>query len=155
MKMRLLTVSQRQPGWIVEGATEYVRRMPREWGFEVVEVKPAPRTAGATAARMMAIEAERLQAAAKNARLIALDERGAGWSTADVAARLGQWLQAGRDLAFLIGGADGLDPALRQRADERWSLSPATMPHGLVRIVTAEQLYRAGTVLQGHPYHRS
>ena len=155
MKMRLLTVSQRQPGWVIEGAAEYARRLPREWGFEVVEVKPA-RVGGASAERLMAVEAERLRAAVPSrARVIALDERGQAWSTNDVARHLGAWLRDGRDLAFVIGGADGLDPALRQQAEHRWSLSPATMPHGLVRVVLTEQLYRVSAVMSGHPYHRA
>ncbi|MCA8973335.1 MAG: 23S rRNA (pseudouridine(1915)-N(3))-methyltransferase RlmH [Planctomycetes bacterium] len=155
MKIRLLTVSQRQPAWVVEGTAEYVRRLPRVWGFEVVEVKPAPRGSGATVQRSMAIEAERLSAVvAKTARVIALDERGEPWSTEDVAKRLSAWLRQGQDIALVIGGADGLDPTFRQQAAERWSLSAATLPHGLVRIVVAEQLYRAATLLDGHPYHR-
>ena len=104
----------------------------------------------------MAVEAERLRAAVPSrARVIALDERGQAWSTNDVARHLCAWLRDGRDLAFVIGGADGLDPALRQQAEHRWSLSPATMPHGLVRVVLTEQLYRVSAVMSGHPYHRA
>lgn len=156
MRIRLLTVSKRQPGWVGEGTHEYTRRLPREWAFELVEVKPMARMAGVTVERIMATEAERLRAAVpKGAFVIALDEGGEGWSTAALAARLGGWQQQGRDLAFVVGGADGLDPTLRRDADLRWSLSAATLPHGLVRIVLVEQLYRAASLLGGHPYHRA
>lgn len=154
MKVRLLTVSHRQPAWVVEGCVEYERRLPRQWNFELVEVKPEPRRDGATAERVQAVEAERLRTAARGARLVALDERGAAWTTAEFATRLQRWLQDARDLAFLVGGADGLDPELRDAAEQRLSLSPLTLPHGLVRVVFVEQLYRAATLLQGHPYHR-
>jgi 23S rRNA (pseudouridine1915-N3)-methyltransferase len=155
MKIRLLTVSHKQPSWVVEGCGDYERRLPREWAFQLLEVKPEPRTSGASTERVQAAEAQRLRAAVpKGARLIALEERGAAWSTLQLAERMRRWLQEGRDLAFLIGGADGLDPALSAAADERLSLSPMTMPHGLVRIVLVEQLYRLAAVLQGHPYHK-
>jgi 23S rRNA (pseudouridine1915-N3)-methyltransferase len=155
MKVRLLTVSHKQPSWVQEGCAEYERRLPREWGFQLVEVKPEPRTAGASSERVQAAEAQRLRAAApKGAMLVALDERGEAWTTAKFAAQLGRWQQEGRTVAFVVGGADGLDPTLRQEAACRLSLSAFTLPHGLVRVVFIEQLYRAATVLQGHPYHK-
>jgi 23S rRNA (pseudouridine1915-N3)-methyltransferase len=155
MKVRLLTVSHRQPGWVVDGCGEYERRLPRTWNFELVEIRPEPRKDGASTERVQAVEAERLRAAVpRGARIVALDERGDSWSTAEFAARLQRWLQDARDLAFLVGGADGLDPALRDAADHRLALSSLTLPHGLVRVMFVEQLYRAATVLQGHPYHR-
>lgn len=156
MKVRLITVSHRQPDWVVAGATEYARRLPREWAFEIVEIKPVARGAGVTVERARASEAERILAAIpKGAQLVALDERGSGWSTADVAKRIGEWTRAGRDLALAIGGADGLDAAIRAAATATWSLSPATLPHGLVRVVVVEQLYRAWSLASGHPYHRA
>lgn len=155
MKLRLLTISNRQPAWVVDGCTEYERRLPREWGFQVVEVKPEARTSGASKERVQAAEALRLRAALpKSCRVIALDERGSGWSTAELAQRLGRWQQEGRDVAFVIGGADGLDPGFAAAAEQRVSLSAMTLPHGLVRVVVVEQLYRAATILQGHPYHK-
>jgi 23S rRNA (pseudouridine1915-N3)-methyltransferase len=155
MKIRLLTVSQKQPQWVHDGCADYVRRLPREWKFELVEVKPAARTSGASTERVQAEEAERLRAAApKGVRVVALDERGEAWTTRQFADRLQRWQQDGRDVAFLVGGADGLDPALRADADGRLALSAMTMPHGLVRIVFVEQLYRAATLLAGHPYHK-
>lgn len=155
MKVRLLTVCHRQPAWVVDGTTEYERRLPRTWNFELVEIRPEPRKDGAATARVQAVEAERLRAALpRGARVVALDERGASWSTAEFAARLQGWLQDARDLAFVVGGADGLDPGLRDAAEQRLALSALTLPHGLVRVLFVEQLYRAATLLQGHPYHR-
>ena len=155
MKVRLLTVSHRQPAWVVEGCTEYQRRLPREWGFQLVEVKPEPRLAGIAKERVQAAEAVRLRAALpKGARVVALDERGDAWSTRQLAQRLERWLQEGRDVAFVVGGADGLDPGFCAAADEKVSLSAMTLPHGLVRVLVVEQLYRAGALLQGHPYHK-
>lgn len=155
MKVRLLTVSNRQPRWVQEGCAEYEKRLPRAWQFQLVEVRPAPRTGGADAAKVRREEAARVRKALpKNALLVALDERGAAWTTDQLAARVEQWQQLGRDLAFVIGGADGLDPDLRARADHCLSLSPMVMPHGLVRVVFVEQLYRASTVIAGHPYHK-
>jgi 23S rRNA (pseudouridine1915-N3)-methyltransferase len=155
VKVRLLTVSHRQPEWVALACADYERRLPREWSFQVVEVKPEPRGAGASTARVQAAEAARLRAALpKQPWVTALDERGAAWSTAVLAERLAKWQQQGRDLAFVVGGADGLDPELRDAANERWSLSPLTLPHGLVRVVVVEQLYRAASLLQGHPYHK-
>lgn len=155
MKIRLLTVSHKQPAWVLEGCEDYQRRLPREWGFQLVEVKPEARTSGSTKEKVQAAEAQRLRAAApKGARLIALDERGDGWSTQQLANWLKRWQQEGRDVAFLVGGADGLDPELRAAAEQRMSLSALTLPHGLVRVVMVEQLYRAASLLSGHPYHR-
>lgn len=155
MKLRLLTVSHKQPSWVHEGCAEYEKRLPREWGFQLVEVKPEPRTSGASTAKVQAAEAARLLAAApKNAWIVALDERGESWSSQQLAERLGKWLQQGRDVAFLVGGADGLDPELRAKADQRVALSAMTLPHGLVRVFVVEQLYRAATLLQGRAYHK-
>ena len=118
-------------------------------------MKPTARTSGADAAKVRREEAVRIrQALPKGALLVALDERGRAWSTEQLAARVEQWQQLGRDLALVIGGADGLDPALREAADHCLSLSPMVMPHGLVRVVVVEQLYRVSTVIAGHPYHK-
>ena len=155
MKVCLLTVSHRQPAWVEAACADYQRRLPREWGFQVLTVKPEARKPGAPTARVQAAEAQRLRAAApKNAWIVALDERGAAWTTAAFAGQLARWQQQGRDVAFVAGGADGLDPALRDGAAERLALSALTLPHGLVRVVLVEQLYRAATLLQGHPYHK-
>lgn len=156
MKVRLLTVSHKQPGWVVDGCDDYQRRLPREWAFQLVEIKPEARTSGATTERVQAAEAQRLRAAVpKGARVVALEERGEPWSTQNLADWLRRWQQEGRDLVFVVGGADGLDPAWSAAADKRLSLSAMTLPHGLVRIVLVEQLYRAASLLKGHPYHRA
>ena len=155
MKVRLLTVSHRQPAWVGEGFDEYSKRLPREWAFQLVEVKPEARTSGSTTERVHRAEAERLQAALpKSARVVALDARGKAWTTTELAQQLDRWQHDGRDVAFVIGGADGFDPGFLRGADVRMSLSPLTLPHGLVRIVVVEQLYRAASILRGHPYHK-
>ena len=155
MKVRLLTVSHKQPAWVHDGCAEYEKRLPREWGFQVVEIKPEARTSGAGTEKVQAAEGKRLRAALpKGAWVVALDERGEAWTTAVLAERLQRWLQQGRDVALLVGGADGLDPTLRAEANQRVALSAMTLPHGLVRIVVVEQLYRAASLLQGHPYHK-
>jgi len=155
VKVRLLTVSNKQPRWVVDGCAEYEKRLPRAWQFQLVELKPEARTSGATTQKVQRGEADRIrQALPKNALLVALDERGASWSTEQFAERIEQWQHSGRDLAFVIGGADGLDPELRREADQCLSLSKMVMPHGLVRVVFVEQLYRAATVIDGHPYHK-
>lgn len=155
MKIRLLTVGHKQPAWVQQGCAEYEKRLPREWGFQLVEIKPEARTSGAGTEKVQAAEGKRLRAAIpKGAWVVALDERGEAWTTAVLAERLQRWLQQGRDVALLVGGADGLDPTLRAEANQRVALSAMTLPHGLVRIVVVEQLYRAASLLQGHPYHK-
>jgi 23S rRNA (pseudouridine1915-N3)-methyltransferase len=155
MRIRVLTVSHKQPGWVLDGCAEYEKRLPREWGFQLLEIKPEPRTSGASTDKVQAAEAKRLAAAVpKGAWVVALDERGKAHSTRALADRVAAWQQQGRDVALLVGGADGLQPALRDAADERLSLSPLTLPHGLVRVLLVEQLYRAASLLQGHPYHK-
>lgn len=155
MKLRLVTISHRQPSWVEEACADYAKRLPREWGFEVVAVKPGGRGGSASKEKVQADEAGRVVAALPRAcRVVALDERGAAWSTMALVERIGRWQQEGRDIAFVVGGADGLDPAFAAAAEQRWSLSALTLPHGLVRVVVVEQLYRAATILRGHPYHK-
>ena len=155
MRVRLLTVSQRQPSWVISACAEYEKRMPRAWQFEVLEIKPEARTSGVTRQKVQAAESIRIKnAVPKGALVVALDERGESWTTERFAEKIEGWQQIGRDLAFVIGGADGLDPQFRQQADQCLSLSKMVMPHGLVRVVMVEQLYRAATVIDGHPYHK-
>lgn len=154
MKLRLIAVGRRPPEWVVSGFRDYARRLPRDMPLELVEVAPAARR-NLPAGRAREIEAERLLAqVAGGDLLVALDERGKTWSTVDLSKRLDDWRMQGRDVAFLIGGADGLDDLCRSRADQVLALSALTLPHALVRVVLAEQLYRAWTMLSGHPYHR-
>lgn len=156
MIVRLLAIGHKMPAWVQTGFSEYAQRMPPECRLELIELAPARHGKAADAPRAMADEAERLRAQfRRNARCFALDERGSAWSSQDLAAQLGRWMQDGRPVELLVGGADGLDPALRQAADARWSLSPLTLPHMLVRLLVAESLYRASSILRNHPYHRA
>lgn len=155
MKLWILAVGNKMPSWVDEACAEYVKRMPREARIELVEIKPEKRVGGKTADQLQVSEMERIQAALPvGAMHVMLDERGTEMSTLELAGGMKVWLQDGRDVAFVIGGADGLHPSLRQRAGKLWSLSRLTLPHGMVRVLLAEQLYRAMSVIQGHPYHR-
>lgn len=155
MKLLVVAVGTRLPDWMNTGFAEYAKRLPRELPLELVEIKPEPRTTGKPVDAMMAAEAKRIEAALPpRCRRIALDEHGDAPDTRALMQRLGQWQDAGDDVAFLIGGPDGLDPALKQGAHERLRLSSLTLPHGLARVVLAEALYRAHSLQKGHPYHR-
>ena len=143
------------PAWVQEGFHEYARRMPPEARVELVELKPEERGAGRSVEKARAAEGGRLLAAIpEGASLIALDERGKAVTTQGLSTMLSGWMRDGSHPAFAIGGADGLDAAVKERADKLVSLSALTLPHGLVRVLLAEQLYRAWTILAGHPYHR-
>lgn len=155
MKLHIIAVGHRMPGWIAEGFDEYTKRMPPELRIELRELKPEPRTTNRPPQSAMAIERDRIDAALpKHARIVALDEHGKDWTTMQLADALSRWQQDGRDIAFLIGGADGLDAMLKSRAELLLRLSSLTLPHALVRVLLAEQLYRAWTITQHHPYHR-
>ncbi|MGB0714201.1 MAG: 23S rRNA (pseudouridine(1915)-N(3))-methyltransferase RlmH [Gammaproteobacteria bacterium] len=155
MRIHLLSVAQRVPAWVDEGYATYAGRMPHECRLELKELSPAKRARNADARRVREAEGQALIAAIpKGALVVALDEHGGTWSTRDLARRMDDWLAGGRDVALMIGGADGLSEECRKRADGVWSLSRMTFPHALVRVLVAEQLYRAWTVLNKHPYHR-
>ena len=157
MKFRIVAVGRKMPAWINAGFDEYAQRMPRNARIELIEIKPAARagTGDKSAQQWLAIEADRLRAAVTGrAYKVVLDERGKALATIDLARRIERWKQDGDDIAFIIGGADGTAPGLRQEADLLLSLSPLTLPHGLCRVMLAEQLYRAVSLLAGHPYHR-
>jgi 23S rRNA (pseudouridine1915-N3)-methyltransferase len=144
------------PAWVDAGFAEYAQRMPRTAAIELLAVKAEPRTSGKPVAALMAAEAERLRAALpEQCRRIVLDERGADITTDQLAKRMAAWAQEGSDVAFIIGGPDGLDPAFRKTAHETLRLSSLTLPHGMVRVILAEALYRADSLLRGHPYHRA
>ena len=156
MRIHLLAVGTRMPSWVVEGYREYTRRLPRECSLQLVEIPPAKRHKSLSAEQARQQEGQAILAALpKDCSVVALDVRGKSWSTETLAAQLDNWLVSGRDVALLVGGPDGLSDACLERADQRWSLSRLTYPHPLVRIVLAEQLYRAWTITTGHPYHRS
>ena len=155
MRVTILSVGHKMPAWIQEGFQEYVRRMPPEIRVELVELRPEERGAGRDTARAKAIEGERIvEALPKDATLLALDERGKSVTTQGLSVMLSQWMRDGAHPAFAIGGADGHSDELRARADKLISLSALTLPHALVRVVLAEQLYRAWSILARHPYHR-
>lgn len=156
MKIHLLAVGTRMPEWVKIGYREYAERLPHECALNLLEIPAGKRGANPDTVRIVRDEGERLLVAVpRGSRLIALDERGREWSTVELVEQLADHLREGRDLSLLIGGPDGLDPACRARADQIWSLSRLTLPHMLVRIVVAEQIYRAWSLLHHHPYHRA
>lgn len=142
------------PDWVVQACAEYLKRMPREASVEIIEIRPDKRASGKNSEVVQEAEAARILEAAGKDLLIVLDEHGQEVTTTQLAQRMENWLAGGRDVALVIGGADGLHASLKKKADWLWSLSKLTMPHGMVRVVLAEQLYRAWTVIQNHPYHR-
>ncbi|MDY6798450.1 MAG: 23S rRNA (pseudouridine(1915)-N(3))-methyltransferase RlmH [Pseudomonadota bacterium] len=156
MRLRLICVGQKMPGWVSEGYLEYSRRMPPEMPLELVEVPLAHRGKNPDIPRLMQREGEALLAAiGARDRVVALDVQGQAWSTEKLASQLESWQRDRRDVSFLVGGPDGLPSGCLERADQRWSLSPLTLPHPLVRILVSEQLYRAWSVTRNHPYHRA
>jgi len=156
MQLLVAAVGQRMPSWVTEAWIEYTRRMPQGMAISLREISLAKRSKNADTRRLTAVESKAMYAAMpKNARVIALDVKGQSWSTEKLASRLEQWMGEGRDVGFMIGGPEGIDTRVLQKADDRWSLGPLTLPHPLVRVVLAEQLYRAWTITQNHPYHRA
>ena len=155
MKLIVAAIAARPPAWVVAGWGDYAKRMPRELSLDLLEIKPEPRTTGKSATAMMAAEATRLDAAlSPNCRRIVLDEQGDAVTTRQLSERLTQWMSGGYDVAFLIGGPDGLATRIKDSAHETLRLSSLTLPHALVRVILAEALYRAASVIKGHPYHR-
>ena len=157
MKFLIVAVGHKMPAWINAGFNEYAQRLPRVSRIDLKEVKPSARsgTGEKSVQQWLAAEAERIRAVLpEDCIKIVLDERGKPCTTADLARRIERWKQEGRDVAFVIGGADGTARELQQQADLLLSMSPLTLPHGLCRIVLAEQIYRAVSLLAGHPYHR-
>ena len=156
MRIRVIAIGQRLASWVEAGCAEYVTRMPREWNFDLVTLKSAPRVEGKPIADAMRAEARAIEASIPQGFWrIALDERGKQVTTAELAGLLRAWRQDARDVALIIGGADGLDPSVKESANQTLALSALTLPHGLARLLLLEQLYRAASLLQGHPYHRA
>lgn len=156
MRIHLVAVGTRMPAWVTTGYTEYARRLPHECSLNLVEIPVSKRRKSLPAARAMQEEGQLMLAAIPAGCLVvALDVAGRPWSTGELADRLLAWLAGGRDVALLVGGPDGLAPECLARADLSWSLSALTYPHALVRIIVAEQLYRAWSINTGHPYHRA
>ncbi len=154
MKLRVVALGHRMPTWVSAGWNEYARRMPREFALELVELKPEARVSDKPVSRLLAAEALRIGVACKGSLVVALDERGVPWTTRTLADSVSRWRDEARDVAFAIGSADGLAETVRQSASAVVALSALTLPHGLVRVIVAEQLYRAVSLLARHPYHR-
>lgn len=155
MRIRLLAVGTKMPKWVTDGYQEYCKRLPPDFQLELVELQPGHRGKGADIQRAMRTEGDAMLAAIpKGDRVIALCVDGKHWSTEQLASQAEDWRMAGSNITLLVGGPDGLDPRCIALADQRWSLSALTLPHPLVRILLAEQIYRAWTLLQGHPYHK-
>jgi 23S rRNA (pseudouridine1915-N3)-methyltransferase len=154
MKLNIISVGHKMPSWVETACAEYIKRMPRELAVQVLEIKPDKRAAGKNSEVVQEAEAKRILEIVGKDYMVALDERGQEVTTLQLAERMTGWLGNGRDVALIIGGADGLHTSIKQKADWLWSLSKLTMPHGMVRVMLAEQLYRAHTVIQNHPYHR-
>ncbi len=155
MRLLVVAVGTRMPAWVEAAWADFARRMPRETPLELVEVKVEPRNSGKTADALLAAEASRLRLAMPGGcRRVILDERGEDLSTRQLAQRLEKWMGEGEDVAIFIGGPDGLDAHFKAEARESLRVSSLTLPHALVRVILAEALYRASSLLRGHPYHR-
>lgn len=156
MHIRLIAVGDRQPAWVTDAVETYARRLPKQWKFRLDVIGAARRGADGDAAKARALEGDRvLRKLGASEQLVALEEKGRSWSSVELAGRLQSWQAEGHDLSFVIGGPDGIDQNCLRRASSRWSLSKLTLPHGLARVLVVEQLYRAWTLLNGHPYHRA
>lgn len=155
MRLKLIAVGGRMPDWVEAGYHEYTRRMPRDFLCELVEIALGPRGKGQSTDKAIARESEQMLAAiGRSDWVVALDVKGKPWSTEQLAANLGDWSMQHSNYSFLVGGPDGLSRDCLQRANVRWSLSALTLPHPLVRVVWAEQMYRAWSILNQHPYHK-
>lgn len=156
MRMQMIAVGEKMPSWVARGFETYIKRMPREYNMELLEIRPGKRGKGQRAEQAMQTEAKAIMHALEPAtHVVLLDEHGQQWSSLELSRQLGQWRMQGQDLAFVIGGAEGHATSMHERADQCWSLGRLTLPHMLVRLVLMEQLYRAATILMGHPYHRA
>lgn len=152
MDLSIIAIGRRMPGWVADGFAEYQRRLPSHLALHLVELDAGR---GSSDVEVRRNESELLRAKIpQGARAIALDGRGKPWTTDALAGQLELWQMEGRPVAFLVGGASGLEDAVLQAADQRWSLGPLTLPHMLVRVLLAEQLYRAWSLTCGHPYHK-
>jgi 23S rRNA (pseudouridine1915-N3)-methyltransferase len=153
VKLTIIALGQKMPAWVDQAFDDYARRLPRDWALQLVELRAAPRDW--PLARILADEGERVLAAAGRATLVALDERGAAWTTAQFSQRLARWRDEATDVAFAIGSADGMADSVKTQATALLQLSAFTLPHGLARVMLVEQVYRAWSLAAGHPYHRA
>ncbi len=155
MIIYLLAVGNKMPAWVNTGYTEYAKRLSGDCRLELIEIASLKRTKNANLDRIRLLEGEKLLAAIpKSSRVVALEVTGRSWSTEQLSRRLHEWMSGGQDISLLVGGPEGLSGECIARADEKWSLSPLTLPHPLVRVLLSEQLYRAYSILKNHPYHR-
>jgi len=155
VRLRLIAVGSRMPRWVEEGWQEYVKRLPPELPLELVEIPLQTRGKNADVARLIRQEGEAMLGKVQpGERVVTLEVTGKPWSTEQLAETLQQWRLEARTVNLMVGGPEGLAPEVQARSEQRWSLSPLTLPHPLVRILVGEQLYRAWTVLAGHPYHK-
>lgn len=155
MKVKLIAVGTKMPNWVEQGYQEYAKRLPREFSLELVEIPPGNRGKNADIERAIRKEGELMMAKIHPSdHVVALEVLGKPWSTEQLAEQAERWKMSGQDVALLVGGPEGLAPECKQRANQQWSLSPLTLPHPMVRIILSEQIYRAWSLLQGHPYHR-
>ena len=155
MRLHLIAVGQRLPAWIQQGFSDFNTRLPKEYKLHLREIETAKRHKNSDVDRLLHEECDQIiKAVPKNTKIIALHVAGKIWTTEDLAGNLQHWAMAGENIAFMVGGPDGLSAHCLNRAEQTWSLSKLTFPHGLVRIILIEQIYRAWTITQGHPYHR-
>jgi 23S rRNA (pseudouridine1915-N3)-methyltransferase len=154
VKLHVVAMGQRMPGWVTSACADYADRLPRDFAFALTELKPEARDRGKTAAQLLSAEAPRIRAACRGHAMVALDERGQAWTTRAFAEHIGRWRDTSTNVAFVIGSADGLDASLKAEAAANLALSAMTLPHALARVVLIEQIYRAVSLLTGHPYHR-
>lgn len=156
MNIHLIAVGEKMPNWVNQGYQEYAKRMPSECSLKLVEIAPGKRGKNADITRAMRDEGVKmLNAIPKGAFVIAMEVKGKEWSTEQLSQQMDNWMSSGRDIVLLVGGPEGLAQEALAKADQKWSLSPLTLPHPLVRVVVAEQLYRALSILRNHPYHRA
>lgn len=155
MKLRLIAVGQRMPAWVDAGYREYAARMPRELGLELIELPLGSKGKSSDPRKAKAAEGAKLLDRSADMHRVVLDEQGTEWTSVELGRQLEGWMQGGRDVALLVGGPDGHSAEVQATAEQRWSLSRMTLPHALVRVLVAEQLYRAWTLIANHPYHRS
>ncbi|MDH5481041.1 MAG: 23S rRNA (pseudouridine(1915)-N(3))-methyltransferase RlmH [Nitrosomonas sp.] len=155
MKIHILAVGNKMPDWVNTGYEEYIKRLPQEFRVKLIEIKPEKRTSGQQTSQLLSAEDQRIRAAIPTgSRLVVLDEQGQQWTTVRFASVVTDWMREGDNVAFVIGSADGLHADIKASANEQLALSKLTMPHGLARVLLAEQLYRVTSVIKGHPYHR-
>jgi len=155
MQIYLITIGQKMPSWVKQGYDEYAKRMPRECELVLKEIPAGKRGKNSDVSRIVRDEGERMLAALpKSCHIVTLDIPGKPWTTPNLSEAMRRWLDSGQDIALLIGGPEGLADSVKQAANQSWSLSKLTLPHPLVRIVVAEQIYRAWSIINNHPYHR-